>query len=71
MTAISAYFYGHWVMETVGAAWQVALAVWHLEWWQALSLLFAYKLSFLILGIIIGFGIFYLLPFRLANCWWT
>lgn len=67
VTAISAYFYGHWVMETVGAAWQVALAVWHLEWWQALSLLFAYKLSFLILGIIIGFGIFLFVTLQIGE----
>jgi len=66
-TAAGAYFYGHWVMETAGAAWQVVLAVWRLEWWHALSLLFEYKLSFLILGIVIGFGIFLFVALQIGD----
>lgn len=65
--AVGAYFYGDWVVETVRAAWHVAVAIWQLEWWQALSLLFEYKLSFLILGVVVGFGLFLFITLQIGE----
>jgi hypothetical protein len=65
--AVGAYFYGHWVMETVRAAGHLFAAIWHLEWWQAISLLLEYKLSFLILGIVIGFGLFLFITLQIGE----
>ena len=65
--AIGAYFYGDWVMATIGAAWQVTLALWNLQWWQAVTIFFAYKLSFLILGVVIGFVLFLFITFQVVE----
>jgi hypothetical protein len=65
--ALGAYFYGDWVMATVGAAWQVTAALWNLQWWEAISILFAYKLSFLILGVVIGFVLFLFITFQVVE----
>jgi hypothetical protein len=46
------------MLETVGAAWQVVISAWNLEWWQAGTILFEYKLSFFIMGILAGFVLF-------------
>ncbi|MCE7981312.1 MAG: hypothetical protein DYG89_08990 [Caldilinea sp. CFX5] len=51
---ISLFFYAHWLTETIGALWQMVAAFWHLKWWQAGAILLEYKLSFFILGMIIG-----------------
>ncbi len=66
-TALGLYFYGHWVMDTVRAAGSVAWSIWHLEWWQALTILFAYKLSFLILGVVLGFGLFLFITLQIGE----
>ena len=62
--AIGSYLYGGWVTAAVQAAWQVTAALWHLQWWEAVSIFFAYKISFLILGIVIGFVLFLLITFQ-------
>ncbi len=65
--AFGAYFYGHWVMETVRAAGGMVWSVWHLEWWQALAIFFEYKLSFLILGVVLGFGLFLFITLQIGE----
>jgi len=65
--ALGTYFYGDWVMATVGAAWQVTLALWNLQWWEAITIFFAYKLSFLILGVVIGFVLFLFITFQVVE----
>ena len=66
-SAIGLYFYGHWVSETVQAAWGVVWSIWHLEWWQALAIFFEYKLSFLLLGIVVGFVFFLFITLRIGE----
>lgn len=61
------YFYGAWMAETLGAAWQVGAAVRRWEWWQALTIAFQYKLSFFILGIVIGFFVFLFVTFQIGE----
>lgn len=51
---IGLFFYGHWVRETLGAFGQMVSAVWHLQWWQASAILLQYRLSFFILGLLVG-----------------
>ncbi len=65
--AIGLYFYGHWVLETVQAAGGVVWSMWHLEWWQALAIFFEYKLSFLLLGIVVGFVLFLFITLRIGE----
>ena len=64
---IAAYFYGEWLLETLGAAWQVGAAVGRWEWWQALTIAFQYKLSFFILGIVFGFFVFLFVTFQIGE----
>lgn len=61
------YFYGDWIAETLGAAWQVGTAMGRWEWWQAMTIAFQYKLSFFILGIVIGFFVFLFVTFQIGE----
>jgi hypothetical protein len=64
---VSAYFYGNWMLETIGAAGQVVHALWRWDWWQALTIAFQYKLSFFVLGIFVGFGVFLFITFQVGE----
>lgn len=66
-TLLAFYFYGDWIAETLGAVWQVGAAVGRWEWWQALTIAFQYKLSFFILGIVIGFFVFLFITFQIGE----
>lgn len=57
-TAVCFWFYGTWILHTLSAFGQVLHALWSLEWWRAGALLFEYKLSFFIMGILVGFAVF-------------
>lgn len=52
------WFYGAWIVHTMSAFGQVVLAMWQFEWWRAGALLFEYKLSFFVMGILVGFFVF-------------
>lgn len=64
---VGAFIYGHWFAETFGAIWRMGAAFGRLDWWHALTILFEYKLSFLILGILIGFVIFLFVTFQIVD----
>lgn len=51
---VGLFFYGQWLTETIGALWQMGSAIWNLEWWQAGAILLEYKLSFFLLGMLVG-----------------
>lgn len=61
------FFYGEWLSETVGALWQMGSALWRLEWWQAGAILFEYKLSFFLFGIIAGVVIALIIVFQVIE----
>lgn len=64
---IGLFFYGHWLTATIGALSQMLVAFWHLQWWQAGAILLQYKLSFFILGLIIGVIIALFLVFQVVE----
>ena len=64
---IGLWFYGEWLIETVGAFWQVGVYLWQWEWWLAAQLFFHYKISFFLLGVIVGFGLFLFVVFQIGE----
>ncbi len=64
---ISAWYYGEWMVETVGALWQLGTLLWRAEWLLAAETLFHYKLSFFLFGIILGFGLFLFITFQIGE----
>lgn len=64
---ISAWYYGEWMVETVGALWLLGGFLWRSEWLQAAEILFHYKLSFFIFGILFGFGLFLFVAFQIGE----
>jgi hypothetical protein len=64
---IGAWYYGEWVLETAGALWQLGVSLWHLEWWRAAEILFQYKLSFFLFGLIGGFVLFLFITFQIGE----
>jgi len=64
---IGGFSYGHWFAETFRALWAMGAAFGRLDWWHALIILFEYKLSFLILGILIGFVTFLFVTFQIVD----
>jgi len=64
---ISAWYYGAWMVQTVGALWQLGAFLWQAEWWSAAEILFHYKLSFFIFGIIFGLGLFLFITFQIGE----
>jgi hypothetical protein len=66
-SVVGFWFYGEWLMETVSAFWQVGVYLWQWEWWLAAQLLFHYKISFFLLGIIVGFALFLFVIFQIGE----
>ncbi len=64
---IGAWYYGEWMLETAGALWQLGASLWHLEWWRAGQILFQYKLSFFLFGLIGGFFLFLFITFQIGE----
>ncbi len=65
--AISAWHYGAWMVETAGALWLLGGFLWRSQWLQAAEILFHYKLSFFIFGILFGFGLFLFVAFQIGE----
>lgn len=61
------WLYGAWLAETLGAIWLLGLSIWRLEWWAAGQILFHYKLSFFLFGIVAGFFLFLFITFQIGE----
>lgn len=64
---IGAWTYSEWLVETLRAVGQLAGSLWRLEWLAAAEILFHYKLSFFVLGVVVGFAIFLLITFQIIE----
>lgn len=64
---VGAWFYGAWMLETVGAVGRLVGSLWRLEWLAAGQILFQYKLSFFVLGIFAGFILFLFITFQIGE----
>jgi len=64
---VGAWFYGAWMVETIGALRQLSVLLWNLEWWAAGQILLHYKLSFFVLGIFVGFFLFLFITFQIGE----
>jgi len=64
---VGIYYYGPWFTETWNASRQVASSVWNLKFWEAFQLVFAYRVSFLIIGIFVGIVIALFTVFQLGE----
>jgi|GEM_PF-1431633 len=61
------YYYGPWMAETWGAAREVATSLWNLNFWEALTIIFTNRVSFLIMGLFIGIVVTLFVVLQLAD----
>jgi len=64
---VGAWYYGAWMLETVGAVGQLVGSLWRLEWLAAGQIFLQYKLSFFLLGIFAGFILFLFIVFQIGE----
>jgi len=61
------YYYAPWMLETWTASREVAPSIWNLKFWDALQIVLAYRVSFLIMGIFVGIVIGLFAVFQLGE----
>lgn len=64
---IGAWTYSDWLVETLGAVHLLAGSLWRRELLTAAEILFHYKLSFFVLGVLVGFVIFLVITFQIVE----
>lgn len=67
LLAVGFWIYGSWIMETVGAFGRVVSAIANLNWMHAGAILLEYRLSFFLMGILVGFFLFLFIVFQIGE----